>query len=101
MLKHLVIRALTPQNRARRDQGSPRRVCCRSRFPSHRPLVEVLEDRTLLSFITAPTYDAGMYPHSVAVGDFDRDGTLDLAVAGGELSGTVSILLGKGDGTFQ
>src|SRR5205814_7764789 len=34
----------------------------------------------------------------VAVGDFDGDGVRDLVVAG---SGTVSVLLGKGDGTFQ
>jgi hypothetical protein len=37
-------------------------------------------------------------PSSVAVGDFNRDGKLDLAVAS---NGTVSIFLGNGDGTFQ
>ena len=61
-------------------------------------LIEPLEPRTLLSFITAPIYAAGSNPRSVAVGDFNGDGVPDLAVAGG--SG-VSILLGQGDGTFQ
>jgi hypothetical protein len=37
-------------------------------------------------------------PSSIAVGDFNRDGKLDLAVAN---SSTVSIFLGNGDGTFQ
>ena len=36
----------------------------------------------------------------MAVGDFNGDGLLDLAVGNSE-TGTVSILLGNGDGTFQ
>src|SRR5439155_12145751 len=39
-------------------------------------------------------------PRSVAVGDFNGDGIGDLAVAN-FLGDTVSLLLGKGDGTFQ
>ena len=41
----------------------------------------------------------GYDPVSVAVGDFNGDGILDLAVAN-EQSSTVTILLGKGNGTF-
>src|SRR5215469_14772526 len=44
-------------------------------------------------------YATGGLPTSVAVGDFNRDGTPDLAV-GFEQGTTVSVLLGKGDGTF-
>jgi hypothetical protein len=44
------------------------------------------------------------YPLAVAVGDFNHDGVLDLVVADGGFfyfpGTTVSVLLGKGDGTF-
>ena len=46
------------------------------------------------------SYGAGTVPYSVAVGDFNGDGKLDLAVAN-EGSNNVSVLLGNGDGTFQ
>jgi hypothetical protein len=42
------------------------------------------------------TYPAGSAPSSVATGDFNGDGKLDLAVAGNG-----AILLGNGDGTFM
>jgi type II secretory pathway component GspD/PulD (secretin) len=41
----------------------------------------------------------GTGPAAIAVSDFNRDGNLDLAVAN-QTDGTVSILLGKSDGTF-
>jgi len=51
--------------------------------------------------LSAPSaFGAGTDPDSAAVGDFNGDGKLDLAVAN-EGSNNVSILLGKGDGTFQ
>jgi len=47
-----------------------------------------------------PAFGAGTDPDSVAVGDFNGDGKLDLAVAN-EGSNNVRIFLGNGDGTFQ
>jgi hypothetical protein len=41
----------------------------------------------------------GQSPLSVAVGDFDGNGALDLVTANS--NGTLSVLLGNGDGTFQ
>src|SRR5262249_1953310 len=42
----------------------------------------------------------GVDPESVVAGDFNNDGFLDLAVANAG-SNDVSVLLGKGDGTFR
>src|SRR5215813_556245 len=53
----------------------------------------------VVSFEPAVNYSAGNSPASVAVGDFNRDGAPDLAVANGG-AGTVSVLLGNSDGTF-
>src|SRR5205809_8105641 len=48
----------------------------------------------------AGDFAAGTTPSSVAVGDLNGDGRLDLAVANNR-SDNVSVLLGNGDGTFQ
>src|SRR5439155_18499410 len=56
------------------------------------------------TFQAAHSYVVGSYSYSVDVGDFNGDGILDLAVAGldyPDYKGTVSILLGRGDGTFE
>src|SRR5436309_2917389 len=53
-----------------------------------------------VSFTSQGDSAVGPHPQWVAVGDFNRDGKQDLAVANAG-SNTVSVLLGNGDGTFQ
>lgn len=64
------------------------------------PNVSILLGNGDGSFQTAQTFRANVTPGSLAAGDFNGDGKLDLAVANGA-SNDVSILMGKGDGTFQ
>jgi len=52
------------------------------------------------TFRTAQNFATGNSSISVAVGDFNRDGNPDLAVAN-KFSNNLSVLLGNGDGTFQ
>lgn len=61
-------------------------------LPIHRPIPALSFHRT--------DYRVGSNPQFVATGDFNRDGKLDLVVANYG-SGTVSVLLGNGDGTFR
>src|SRR5262245_45331871 len=82
--------------RKHRRRGAPRAA-------THRPNLEVLEDRSLLSFSPVMSVSVGAYPYAVASGYFNADGNLDLATANLTNFGndTVSVLLGNGDGTFQ
>jgi hypothetical protein len=54
----------------------------------------------LVTFAAATHFGVGLFPFSVAVGDFNGDGKQDLAVANAD-SDEVSILLGDGAGSFS
>ena len=81
--------------RARRQRGGPRTLS-----------LERLETRTLLGFIAPLASDTGNTPRALAAGDFTGDGIPDLVTANeGDVTlgipGSVSVLLGNGDGTFR
>jgi hypothetical protein len=74
-------------------------------YPGFEGTVSILLGKGDGTFRAADNYAVGSHPYSVAVVDLNGDGKPDLAVANSGTSpayqGTVSILLGKGDGTFQ
>jgi hypothetical protein len=63
------------------------------------PIVEILLGNGNGTFQPAVSYKGGLWPRSISIGDFNRDGRLDLATTG-VLGSAVSILLGNGNGTF-
>jgi hypothetical protein len=65
---------------------------CRT-LSKEKGLAEWFNEQGILAF------DAGSNPVSVAVADFNRDGIPDLVVANQD-SNNVTVLLGKGAGTF-
>ena len=66
----------------------------------HKPVLESLEDRTLPSLVAPVVYNTAQGPEGLAVGDLRGNGRLDIVTAN-NTSGSVSVLLGNGDGTFQ
>jgi hypothetical protein len=55
-----------------------------------------------IPFDLAPVDPAlGVPPRGIAVGDLNEDGKLDLAIPNYAFSGTLSICIGNGDGTFH
>ena len=86
----------------------PGRSARRGRRPSRPAVFEILEDRLVLSFAAPVIYRVGFqttlgengFAPQVITAAFGGDGKSDLAVSN-TLDGTVSILMGNGDGTFQ
>src|SRR5207249_4832873 len=96
------------------------------RAATYRPNLEVLEDRTLLSFYAPVGYAADTNPSAVVTADFNADGNLDLGVTAntytpssygpgywgyygyypgnfypGYYTGSAHVLLGNGLGDFS
>lgn len=55
---------------------------------------------TPLSFQPGAIYDTDSFPTSLVIGDFNRDGNLDI-VTGNSIANDVSFFAGNGDGTFK
>jgi hypothetical protein len=83
--------------------AGPTNLMCRYR---RRLCIERLEDRTLPSFVAAPTFPvgpkggAGSKPISLVTGDFSDNGILDVVTAN-QGTNTLSLLHGNGNGTFR
>src|SRR5713226_5486725 len=68
------------------------------------PVVEALEDRLAPALFQAPivTGTGGLNPPAVATTDFNNDGLFDVAVVNNRTNNaTLSVLFGKGNGTFN
>ena len=63
--------------------------------------VEALEDRCVPAFLAPVSFAAGVVPTAIATGDFNADGHQDIVTVNSTSIGTVSVLLGNGNGTFQ
>jgi len=61
--------------------------------------VRVLRNSGTGAFTSSSTYTTSLMPQSVAIGDFDKDGKMDV-VTGNVANKNVSVLPGKGDRTF-
>ena len=61
---------------------------------------EITQSTSWVALSNPTQFSVGSSPFSIATGEFNGDGKLDLAVAN-DFSNSVSILLGNGDGTFR
>src|SRR5262249_16751409 len=90
------LRSALPPRRGQRKYPRPRA----QRAPTHRPGLEVLEDRTVPAFLAPVDYAVlAAFAVDAEAGDFNGDTVLDLATVGQD--GVVNVLLGNPDGTFQ
>src|SRR5260370_20006342 len=71
------------------------------KYSNQRGTVSILLGNGDGTFQPHVDYPVGIGPYSVAVGDLNGDGKLDLVVANYPSVFTVSVLLGNGDGTFK
>src|SRR5436190_207323 len=62
--------------------------------------LETLDERALPSLLAPTNISTGSTPYSVVVADINHD-TFDDVVVANTGASTVSVLLGKGDGTFK
>lgn len=74
-----------------------------SGFPNPASNVALLSVTNPVSTVafTGSNFPSSGSPEYVAVGDFNNDGKMDLAVADYSLKDSIAILLGNGDGTFK
>ncbi len=75
-------------------------VACEAKTGGGPGTVSVLLNNKSGAFTLKGSYATGGSARSVAVGDFNGDGKLDLAVANFDGNGYVGVLLGNGDGSF-
>jgi hypothetical protein len=86
--------------RLRQLLHAPRRRRAASSSPrSFWPCLDALEDRLVPAFLAPTSYPTGAAAWDVQTADVNNDGKLDLLTVN-RSAGTISVALGKGDGTF-
>lgn len=90
----------TTNNSNRKQAWRKKRDGRHARRRSHRLVLEALEARLLLTTFEPPIGHGLIdFPQSLATGDFDRDGLIDLVTAN-DGSNSISVLRGQSNGRF-